>query len=227
MTFAGYNVGQSHIKKGLVLLTDPAWQSHNYVKNIAGWRKQIDDTYRRLVRAAERSAAIATPKTAAAEVRAPSHMVDGVRLKRQLEKKYRGVSGRLDDGELEKVGEHWGGHTLHPAAAAALRQLDAAFHQRFGDHLELTDSYRSFDQQVATKARKGRLAATPGTSNHGWGLAVDLASNINIEGSQAHEWMEENAPRYGWFNPGWAEDGKGIEEPWHWELIGSGDAKKL
>lgn len=227
MTFAGYNVGQGNIKKGLTLITDPDWQSYAYVEHIAGWQQKIDDAFERLQRKAGRER-IHKGRVSQAEIHTPGHMVDGVRVKKQLEKKYRGVSGRLESGdELEELGEHWPGQKLHPAAAAALRQLDAAFYKHFGYHIQLTDSYRSYRQQEITKDRKGRFAAEPGTSNHGWGLAVDFASNINNEGSRAHEWMEKHAPAYGWINPKWAEDGKGIEEPWHWEFVGSGSANKL
>lgn len=37
-------------------------------------------------------------------------------------------------------------------------------------------AYRSYQRQVLAKRTYGRNAATPGYSNHGWGLAVDLAS---------------------------------------------------
>lgn len=37
-------------------------------------------------------------------------------------------------------------------------------------------AYRTYAQQVLMKALYGSNAATPGTSNHGWGLAVDLAT---------------------------------------------------
>ena len=37
-------------------------------------------------------------------------------------------------------------------------------------------AYRNYYQQVEAKRLYGSNAATPGTSNHGWGLAVDLAS---------------------------------------------------
>lgn len=37
-------------------------------------------------------------------------------------------------------------------------------------------AYRTFDEQVVAKRIYGANAATPGTSNHGWGLAVDLAT---------------------------------------------------
>lgn len=69
-------------------------------------------------------------------------------------------------------------HRLYrPAADAFVRMVaDAA---DAGVTIGITDSYRSYDQQVRLAEEKGLyrnggLAATPGTSNHGWGLAVDF-----------------------------------------------------
>lgn len=100
--------------------------------------------------------------------------------------------------------------------------LMAAFEARFGVPLRITDGYRDFAGQVAAKAAKGIYAATPGTSNHGWGQALDLGSGVQTETSTEYRWMKENGPRFGWFHPGWAEDhnpSNGQQEPWHWEGV--------
>ncbi|WHP16942.1 M15 family metallopeptidase [Cellulomonas sp. ES6] len=68
------------------------------------------------------------------------------------------------------------GQQLRCDAAEALEQLDVAFTAAFGTHLVITDSYRSYGQQVACRQQKGSLCATPGTSNHGTGTAVDLGA---------------------------------------------------
>lgn len=47
---------------------------------------------------------------------------------------------------------------------------------RTGKQLSLTDGYRSFEEQVEMKKKKGDLAATPGTSAHGYGTAFDMPS---------------------------------------------------
>lgn len=109
---------------------------------------------------------------------------------------------------------------LRPDAAASLGRLAAVFLKDFGRPLLITDSYRSFDAQVRTKAAKGIFAATPGTSNHGLGIAVDLSSGINSSASTTHRWMEVNGPGFGWTNPLWARDANPVNgqfEPWHWE----------
>ena len=82
----------------------------------------------------------------------------------------------------------------------------------------MTDSYRSYSAQVDVYRRKPGLAAVPGTSEHGWGLAVDFCGGIQDSGSAASAWMRANAGRFGWFHPSWAEPAGGRPEPWHWEF---------
>lgn len=111
------------------------------------------------------------------------------------------------------------GHTLKCDAAAAFDLMSKAFEQKFGRPISVTDSYRTYQQQVILKKRKGRMAATPGRSNHGWGLAVDLGGGINVFGSAQHRWMRANAPKFGWDHPMWARQGGSLPEPWHWEYM--------
>lgn len=105
-------------------------------------------------------------------------------------------------------------------AAEALDALDAAFFDRFGTHLAVSDSYRSYAAQVACRAAKGSLCATPGTSNHGLGVAVDLGGSVQTFGTAQHQWMRENAPAYDWTLPEWARASGSKPEPWHWEYTG-------
>ncbi len=106
-----------------------------------------------------------------------------------------------------------GGHRLRADAAKAFNALYAAH------PVCITDSYRSYGAQVDVFARKPDLAAVPGTSNHGLGLAVDLCGGIERFGSPEYLWMKANAPAYGFVHPAWAEPGGGRPEPWHWEYI--------
>lgn len=108
-----------------------------------------------------------------------------------------------------------GGGRLRADAAAAFNALAAAH------PICVTDSYRSYSAQVDVYAAKPTLAAVPGTSNHGLGLAVDLCGGIEDAGSAEHAWMQANAPRYGWVHPAWAEPGGSRPEPWHWEYAGA------
>jgi cell wall-associated NlpC family hydrolase len=108
-------------------------------------------------------------------------------------------------------------HALRCDAAASYGQLNAAYTAAFGTPLCITDSYRSLSAQISAFQRKPKLAAAPGTSNHGWALAVDLCGGINVSGSAQWTWMTANAGRFGFVQPAWASpDGK-KPEPWHWE----------
>ena len=118
-------------------------------------------------------------------------------------------NGQIPAGALEPVGQ--GDHRLYAPAANAWKAAVAAARSQ-GIDLRLTDSYRSYDQQVALAAAKGLtsdggLAAAPGTSNHGWGLAVD----VNVDDAAARIWLRANGHRFGF-----VEAVRG--EPWHWEF---------
>jgi cell wall-associated NlpC family hydrolase len=113
------------------------------------------------------------------------------------------------------------GHQLRCDAAAAYRAMSAAFATAFGSPICITDSYRTYASQVRLYGEKPTLAAVPGTSNHGWGLAVDLCGGIDHYGTAQYTWMKANAGRFGFLHPDWAEPGRGREEPWHWEYAGT------
>ena len=115
-------------------------------------------------------------------------------------------NGRVPSSALQEVGST--GHRLWAPAAEQLDRLvqDA---RRAGVHIGITDSYRSYEAQVDVAERKGLysqggLAAVPGTSDHGWGMAVDLDLN-----AEAQAWMRRHGPAYGFH-----EDTP--REPWHW-----------
>lgn len=112
------------------------------------------------------------------------------------------------------------GQLLRCDAAKSFDALSGAFARRFGRPIAVTDAYRDYATQVVLKRRKGHMAATPGKSNHGWGLAVDLGSGISSFGTAQHEWMRANAPRFGWVHPSWARQSGSLPEPWHWEFYG-------
>jgi cell wall-associated NlpC family hydrolase len=113
------------------------------------------------------------------------------------------------------------GHVLRCDAAAAYRAMSGAFAAAFGAPICITDSYRTYAGQVRLYGAKPALAAVPGTSNHGWGLAVDLCGGIESFGTAPYNWMKANAGRFGFLHPDWAEPGNGREEPWHWEYAGT------
>ncbi|NYI59544.1 M15 family metallopeptidase [Cellulomonas soli] len=119
-------------------------------------------------------------------------------------------NGQIPASALAQVGTT--GHRLWAPAAEKLTQLisDAAAD---GVTVGITDSYRSYDAQVDLAERKGLyknggLAAVPGTSDHGWGMAVDLSLD-----DKAQVWMREHGDEYGF-----VEDTP--REPWHWGYHG-------
>ena len=115
-------------------------------------------------------------------------------------------NGRIPASALEKVG-----NTRHKLWAPAAEQLTKmiADAEKDGVKIGITDSYRPYAEQVDLARRKGLysqggLAAKPGTSEHGWGMATDLDLN-----SKALSWMKQNADRYGFVN-------NVARESWHW-----------
>ena len=143
-------------------------------------------------------------------------------------------NGKVPAYLLEQIGL---AGRLTAAAARAWRAL-WLMGQEAGWSLTYTygGTYRSFDQQVTlfyqrwspapiagrpTVAYNGGLwwlkphvarAAVPGTSNHGTGVAVDLALGAGPDTAQpispAIEWLVDVCPSLGWF---WEDQ----SEPWH------------
>jgi peptidoglycan DL-endopeptidase CwlO len=124
-------------------------------------------------------------------------------------------NGQIPSGALCELGVHR--HALRCDAAASYKALSAAYQSEFGHPMCITDSYRSLGAQIAAFYAKPTLAAVPGTSNHGWALAVDLCDGINISGTPQWTWMTQNAGRFGFVQPAWAGPGGDKPEPWHWE----------
>jgi peptidoglycan hydrolase CwlO-like protein len=112
------------------------------------------------------------------------------------------------------------GQSLSAAAAEAFNRMTEHAKATTGSPLCVTDSYRPYADQVRVYSTKPGLAAVPGTSNHGWGLAVDLGCGVERFGSDTHRWMKENAGQFGWVHPAWAQQGGSKPEPWHWEFVG-------
>lgn len=70
-------------------------------------------------------------------------------------------------------------------------------------------SYRTLVEQEQLMRELGPgIAAVPGTSNHGWGVAIDLPE------PWMWAWMHEHGAKYGW------EKTEAFHEPWHWNFVG-------
>lgn len=119
-------------------------------------------------------------------------------------------NGRIPTSELATIGI--GEHRLWSPAADAFTAMRSAA-SAAGVTIGVTDSYRSYDQQVDLARRKGLykdggLGAVPGTSEHGWGRAVD----VDVNGA-GQTWMRAHAGEFGF-----VEDTP--REPWHWGFKG-------
>ena len=119
------------------------------------------------------------------------------------------------------------GCVVHKDAAKALGAMSVAAGNA-GVVVRGSSCYRSYSGQVAARDQwcsQGAcgMAAVPGTSNHGWGKAIDFSTNGSMTfSSPAYQWMKANAWKFGWNHPAWAEPGGSAPEPWHWEWVGDG-----
>jgi hypothetical protein len=82
-------------------------------------------------------------------------------------------------------------------------------------------AYRTFAQQVEMKRHWTNLgqpwkAATPGTSNHGWGLAVDAGAGSPAVDEQMWATLRALGPTFGWL---W-DEGQRVGEEWHFRYAG-------
>ena len=136
-------------------------------------------------------------------------------------------NGRLPKSVLRKVdaygrGSVGYGHLHSSVAGQAQSMIDAAKAEGFT--LGINSSYRSYGDQVRIKRTHGRLAAAPGTSNHGWGQALDLGEYSN----EGYKWLWKNAGKFG-FKPlsGWGlnPNTPDADEAWHWENTSGSGAK--
>lgn len=132
-------------------------------------------------------------------------------------------NGRIDPNNLQSIGV--GQHRLYKDAAQAFIQMAKAYYDIKKKPLTVTDSYRPLQVQIDLILKKGYykgeapvntsqtsgLAAQPGTSNHGWGLAVDIAGADTFD-SDTYKWLATNAENFGFQRI--KDDTK---EPWHWE----------
>ncbi|GAA1622795.1 hypothetical protein GCM10009700_08680 [Brevibacterium sanguinis] len=176
----------------------------------------------------------ASDDTTSVEIGAPSAKQDGAQAaSRAIEKsalpgcsadqKY---SAGASNGELP---EEWlcdlgkGGHRLRADAAVSFAEMNAAYKKETGKEIPITDSYRDLAGQISVAGRKPGLSARPGTSMHGWGIALDLGGGTESK-TGPWDWLVKNAGKYGWENPDWAKSSK--YEPWHWEYVPARDSIK-
>lgn len=126
------------------------------------------------------------------------------------------ANGQIPAAALVSIG---GGFLLEKDAAASFKAMDAYAVAHLGRHIGVKDAYRPlgapgdldrghWSQWAAWERyqRGGNLAARPGTSNHGLGLAIDFTEDgINI--------VHAIGAQFGW-SKAWS-DAPG--EPWHFK----------
>lgn len=135
------------------------------------------------------------------------------------------ANGLIPDVFLTKVRGEW----FEKEAAAHLVQLEAAFTAHFGYPAVIVQGYRARGKPsdkpgVPTqwglyneyKTTDPLRAAYPGTSPHGYARSADFASGVDQYGSQQKEWMDANAPAFGWHPTGNTFPRK---EAWHYDYI--------
>lgn len=113
-------------------------------------------------------------------------------------------------------------HRLRQDATVALTAMNAAWKARFGYDIPISDAYRDYEGQVEARedwCNRGNCnkAAEPGTSNHGWALAIDIEVGWN---DAEFQWLKQNSTLYGWVHPDWAHADGSNPESWHWEFAG-------
>lgn len=136
-----------------------------------------------------------------------------------------GVSGCMSNLKTGSVGSN--NYTLIDSAADDLVAMYEAMPEDVKKNLKISDSYRPlkiqcniFDWDHFEKTKKRRKKGTsgvpvapPGSSNHGWGRALDLSAK------KAQKWIKDNGYKFGWC---WGE----VEsEPWHFTYCGEGENK--
>jgi len=111
------------------------------------------------------------------------------------------------------------GGRLWPEAALTWLAMRAEFIADGGnpDHFRPggpASSARSIGQQQHFWRSQPPPAARPGTSNHGWAIAVDIPF------ADAQAWLMRNCQRFGWSH----DEGARVGEAWHYRYVGASPA---
>lgn len=119
--------------------------------------------------------------------------------------------------ELVPIGQ--GYHRLAPATAAAFKRWEAAY----GRKIIVTDSYRDYATQLAGFKKDPKRFASPDTSRHVRGMAVDVNLQTLNAAPPGAGWnaLYAAATATGWCNPRGPYKGDHAE-PWHFSYPGCG-----
>lgn len=113
---------------------------------------------------------------------------------------------------------------LKGGALSQLMALNAAYHQQFGRNVSIDLAYRSMSEQQYWYHLLGYPnAAIPGSSNHGFGLAVDFWENNASPfrfGQSGYNWLIAHGNAFGWTQPAFMRQGAYNPEYWHFNFTG-------
>jgi hypothetical protein len=136
-----------------------------------------------------------------------------------------GQNGALSISELSQVHHPHGirAYLRKDAAIAWEAMRRASLSERGVDLYPLgpDSAYRTFAGQVRLKSfwrgqGQPQKAATPGTSNHGWGLAVDAGTGDKAAAQRMFDSINAIGHRFGWSH----DEGARVGEPWHFRYVG-------
>jgi hypothetical protein len=123
---------------------------------------------------------------------------------------------------------------LVPEAVAAL-ELWATEVANQGACFTITSAFRTIAEQERLFATlPAGKAARPGTSAHGWGLAIDISELYRLVGGSTqgppnatarqdkrYRYIASTGAKYGWYNVYLLSDNKKTDECWHFEYWGT------
>ena len=131
-------------------------------------------------------------------------------------------NGKVPERMLVAIG--WDKEKTLIAAPALkdLNRLNAAFKKKFGHNLDIDLAYRTRATQDAYWVELGPyVAARPGTSNHGWGTAIDVPETYNYSfRGKYHKWLKANSKKFNWVHRKILEEGSPYAEAWHFDYVG-------
>ena len=132
------------------------------------------------------------------------------------------ANGKIDQRALSTVPWDPEKTLLAAPAAASLTKMNTEFKKKFGKNLTIDLSYRTRSTQDYYWEELGPyVAARPGTSNHGWGTAVDFPETYDYSfRGKYYKWLKKNSSKYGWIHRKNLEEGSPYAEAWHFEYYG-------
>ncbi|APF40273.1 M15 family metallopeptidase [Neomicrococcus aestuarii] len=113
-------------------------------------------------------------------------------------------------------------------ALADLTRLNNAFKVKFAKNLDVDFANRTLGTQRYLYEDLGPyIAAKPGTSNHGWGMAIDVPETFEYSFDGAYyKWLKANSYKCNWIHrtnlEQYRADGSlnPYAESWHFEYVG-------